>query len=691
MPMGNHGAVGLISLLGLQALLAAPVQQDWFPVAPPLGAPPANAIDVRTVEEFFHAARAVTRGGTILLADGHYAMPRYLELQADNVTLRSKSGNRHAVVLDGATSRHGELVGITRCSGVTIADLTIQNVRWNGFKINSDKGVQRVRIRNCVIHNVWQRGVKGVRAPEEPPADCVIEYCLFYNDRPKAYTDDPADTPANFGGNYIAGIDVMNARKWTIRDSVFVGIQGRTREGRGAVFLWQDAQDCIVERNIFIDCDIGIALGNSSKPPELPVHCTGCVVRNNFVTRCPETGILADYTQDCQILHNTIHDPTSRLRRLIRLVHDNDGLVVAGNLLSGPAMRATTASKITQQANVTRDLTAVFRDPAGGDLHLSQRVAGVCDAAPPMPQVPTDIDREPRGTQPDIGADEWCSQATTPAREAAVTEKEATSRAHTETTKDSRTAKPAWVAAMRRVHARFGGRAGTCAHFGDSITDTMAYWAPLAYARKNASPEMQSAFNLVQARIRKECWRDWKGPQFGNQGGQTTGWARQNIDEWLKRLNPETAVIMFGTNDLGRVAAEKYQADLRAVIEKCLANGTIVILSTIPPRHGHDASVTDFVALARRLADELALPLVDFHAEILRRRPDDWDGSLPQFASFQGYDVPTLIARDGVHPSHPKQYRNDYSHEALRCSGFSLRNYLVLMKYAEVLAEAMSP
>ena len=45
----------------------------------------------------------------------------------------------------------------------------------------------------------------------------------------------------------------------------------------------------------------------------------------------------------------------------------------------------------------------------------------------------------------------------------------------------------------------------------------------------------------------------------------------------------------------------------------------------------------------------------------------------------------TLIARDGVHPSHPKQYRDDYSPEALRCCGYSLRNYLALMKYAEVI------
>ena len=41
-------------------------------------------------------------GGTILLADGRYMMPRYLGITTDNVTLRSESGDRDKVILDGA-------------------------------------------------------------------------------------------------------------------------------------------------------------------------------------------------------------------------------------------------------------------------------------------------------------------------------------------------------------------------------------------------------------------------------------------------------------------------------------------------------------------------------------------------------------------------------------------------------------
>src|SRR5207249_2393982 len=68
-----------------------------------------------------------------------------------------------------------------------------------------------------------------------------------------------------------------------------------------------------------------------------------------------------------------------------------------------------------------------------------------------------------------------------------------------------------------------------------------------------------------------------------------------------------------------------------------------------------------------------------------------WDGALRKFAAFEGYEAPTLISRDGVHPSFPKQYQNDYSPEALRRCGYGLRSYLTLLKYAEVLKALREP
>jgi hypothetical protein len=387
-----------------------PPTQPWYPKAPPLPPPTGSVLRVSNVEGLFAAAGRVQPGETILLADGHYMLPRRLEIKADHVTLRGASGHRERVVLDGGGDL-GELLAVTACSDVTIADLTGQNVRWNGIKINSETNVQRLTIHNCILRNIWQRAVKGVLIPLADrerirPTGCRVQYCLFTNDRPKRYEDDPADTAENFRGNYIGGIDVMFARDWVISDNVFTGIHGRTGEARGAIFLWHDIQNCVVERNIIIDCDAGICLGNSSKPADVAIHATGCTVRNNFLTRVPENGILADYTKECKILHNTIHDPQSRLGRLIRLVHENDGLLVANNLVSGPAIRTESDSRITLRGNLIKDMTAALADPAAGNLRLTPRAVEAIDRAEPLADVTTDIDRRPRGPKPDIGADE---------------------------------------------------------------------------------------------------------------------------------------------------------------------------------------------------------------------------------------------------------------------------------------------
>jgi hypothetical protein len=366
-------------------------------------------VEVSTVEGLVRAVEQARPGQTILVADGHYLMPRYIEIKADRVTLRGASGRRERVILDGAHSMHGELLGIRGCCDVTIADLTIQNIRFNGFKINSDSNVQRLTIRNCIIHNIWQRGVKGVKVPEENreamrPKGCRVEYCLFYNDRPKQLSDDPADIAQ---GNYVAGIDVMYAKDWVICDNVFVGIQGRTFEGRGAIFLWFDSQDCLIERNVIIDCDVGLQLGNAHRVDKVQSHCLRCVARNNFITRAPEAGIVTVYTKDCRILHNTIHDPQSRSSRLIRTVFDNDGLIVANNLLSGPGMSDESDSEIQFVGNLLQDVSGVFVDPAHGDLHLAKAALEIVDRADAVSEAPdADIDGQKRDARPDIGADE---------------------------------------------------------------------------------------------------------------------------------------------------------------------------------------------------------------------------------------------------------------------------------------------
>lgn len=251
---------------------------------------------------------------------------------------------------------------------------------------------------------------------------------------------------------------------------------------------------------------------------------------------------------------------------------------------------------------------------------------------------------------------------------------------------------PAWVQAMKQANARFTGTPGTLALFGDSITVSMAFWAPLRGEPKNMPDAMARAHKLVKSYMKADCWSKWRGPEFGNQGRMTIRWAHENVDKWLKTHNPEVVVIMFGTNDLGELQLKEFEEKTADVVERCLQNGTVVMLTTLPPRHGFLDKATQFADAVRRIAKEKHVPLIDYQAAILKRRPLDWDGALPQFKDVPGgeYEVPTLLARDGVHPSNPQAHQ-DFSEEGRSKNGFLLRNYLTLLAYADVIREVLPP
>lgn len=626
-------------------LFAAPPSASWFPKAAPLPPPTGEVIRVETVDQLFQAARDVPVGGTILVADGHYMMPRYFAIKTDNVTLRSESGNRDKVILDGARSRHGELVGITGATGVMIADLTIQNIKHNGFKINSNLGTERVTIRNCVIHNIWQRGIKAPAMPEElgdkGPRECRIEYCLFYNDRPKRYADDETDTPNTYDGNYIGGIDVKNTVDWTISDNVFVGIHGRTREGRAGIYISENGRGCTIERNTFLDCDIAIALGNPSLGYS-PLQAIDCVARNNLVVQCPETGILACYTRNCRITNNTIFEPDSRLRRLIWAQKTNEGLRVSNNLLIGPPLQNTSETEIVENHNrVVREF-----DPS---IVQDQRIGQTFLSAAEMKQ---GIELPGRLRQASAAAHNWLERTRQP---------------------------PETIEAMRAVHAGFQGQTGYVAQFGDSITYSMAFWRPMGWS--DPQPYLLEDDGLPK-RPPSIRWRDYikgtqdKGPQYANYSGWRVGQVSKAMDEVLRRDRPEVAIIMVGTNDIsGGRMPDGYPAALEQVARKCIESNCIPILNTIPPRRDRDEAVATVNETIRALCKRLRLPLVDFQAECLRLRPgDSWDG--------------TLIDDDGVHPSGGKS--NDYSEQNLSVCGYALRNWLNFLVYRQLYFQVLA-
>src|SRR5262245_47534485 len=84
---------------------------------------------------------------------------------------------------------------------------------------------------------------------------------------------------------------------------------------------------------------------------------------------------------------------------------------------------------------------------------------------------------------------------------------------------------PSWVEPMRKVHAKFTGKRGTLGLFGDSITRSLAFWAPLPSNPRNLSAQAKADLELVNGHQHKDCWRVWRGPAYGNEGSMTIRWA----------------------------------------------------------------------------------------------------------------------------------------------------------------------
>ena len=252
-----------------------------------------------------------------------------------------------------------------------------------------------------------------------------------------------------------------------------------------------------------------------------------------------------------------------------------------------------------------------------------------------------------------------------------------------------------WVEPMREAHKRFKGEPGTLTQYGDSITVTMAYLAGLSYGKtievKNCPPDVRKELDLVQSYAKRELWRKWKDAQWGCTGMMKSDWLINNIDSWQKKMNPEISVILFGTNDLGSLCPPEYTENMAASIRRMLADGTVPMLTTVPPASGRPIAREYWLA-GLSIAHGLKVPVIDYYGEIMRRRPDDWDGRLEKFGKPKDcYQVPTLISGDGTHPSNPKQFANDFSEEALSSNGYNLRDYMTLRMYYQVIAKVLRP
>jgi hypothetical protein len=359
----------------------------------PLPEPTGPTVTVSNVAELLAAAQQANNSGnlTILLEAGTYTLDDMLWISGQNVTFRSRSGNRDAVVIRGQ-GMSGGVSHIFNVSGdnFTVADLTIGWVANHALQVHSDAD-------NPVIHNIrfadtgeQMLKVSYVPGDNSSSDNGLVEWCVF-------------EYSAGVGPQYyIGGIDAHQARNWIIRNNLFRHIRSPEADlAEHAIHFWSESSNTLVENNTITDCDRGIGFGLGERG-----H-SGGMIRNNMVHTTRDVGIGLESADGAEVYNNTVF--TENYENAIEYRFTRTRGVALINNLTNAQIAGRDGGSGRNETNVTAAQAAWFVNAGSGNLHLASANPSVVDEGQALAGVIRDVDCEPRpkGAGHDIGADEF--------------------------------------------------------------------------------------------------------------------------------------------------------------------------------------------------------------------------------------------------------------------------------------------
>jgi hypothetical protein len=365
-----------------------------------------SVIQVSTEDELQAAVKNLQPGMTILIANGTYDLSNTLHVNnVANVTIRGTSGCDDVVLIGrGMTNSDFGPVphGIwTNSSNTVIAHLTIRDVYYHPVILNP--GAQRPRIYSVRLKNGGEQLIKGnpTSLAKQGINNGIVEYSIMEFDMTSR-------------DHYTNGVDIITGDNWIIRDNLFRNIRAPAGQLAGpAVLMWGGSSNTIVERNLFLNTQRGIALGLEERVPN---DHSGGIIRNNIFFRkageTGDTGIYVANSPNTKVLHNTIILSGSYPNAIEYRFSDTTGVEIRFNLTDARIVARDGATGNVAN-NIMSASSGMFVDPANNDLHLRSTAALAIDAASVHPDVSDDYDGQLRpadGAAPrDLGADEFFS------------------------------------------------------------------------------------------------------------------------------------------------------------------------------------------------------------------------------------------------------------------------------------------
>jgi hypothetical protein len=203
---------------------------------------------------------------------------------------------------------------------------------------------------------------------------------------------------------------MMALEDWTFSDNFFRNIKGRNGGGRAAIFIWVRSRRVVVERNLMIDCDRGIAFGNPGQSTanlagEQLAYVSDGIIRNNGIVGGADCGVELWYVERLKVFNNSIWRPERNWSRGIRVGTGTTRTEIVNNLVHGEIRLEGGAAELRQ--NLARRLDGYFVDPASGNLALTPAATEAIDRGVSVPEVTDDIRGRARSGRPELGAWEF--------------------------------------------------------------------------------------------------------------------------------------------------------------------------------------------------------------------------------------------------------------------------------------------
>ncbi|MEJ2643060.1 MAG: right-handed parallel beta-helix repeat-containing protein, partial [Desulfosarcinaceae bacterium] len=376
---------------------------------PPLGSPSAGetVVNASTLADLQDCISQASGPTTIYLEDGIYSVTTdsFVNVYRDEVTIRSRSGDRTAVIIEGqgmaAAGQYGHGIYVA-ADKVTIADLTVRQTQHHGIFVTP--GSDDCRIYNVVVIDTGEQLIKASGGTDQAPKSGGSVACSWIG-----YTDTLDDDD---DGWYTNGIDLLNSHGWTLRNNTFRNIRhhpGLTSQLAGpAILVWQGSADTKVEGNRFIDCDRGIAFGDSSGSG---VQHTGGEIRNNTIKGYSgsDVGIGVVRATNALVEHNTVYAPGGVYDYSIEADQpETTGGIIRNNFTDEPILADRRGASVAVSNNHCDAQVEDFVDAGNGDLHLVAAATHAIDAGAAVDGRSYDLDcEEISDGAPDLGADEW--------------------------------------------------------------------------------------------------------------------------------------------------------------------------------------------------------------------------------------------------------------------------------------------